>query len=150
MRIQIAVVGVIAFLAMHLVSLLQAADTVAWLPEVTQAQAMAAKNRRPLLLFVTSSSCRFCTKMKRESLANQHVAALINGAYVPLMVDADRDGALVQRLRVAAFPTMVVVSADGRVLDRIEGYVRPQPLWQRLANVARRQQANITAASTGG
>ena len=95
-----------------------AAETVAWQPGVSQAQAVAAQQSRPMLIFVTSSSCGYCTKMKRDSLANENVVSMINGSFVPLKLDANRDRRLVEQLRVDAFPTTFVVAPDGRVVDR--------------------------------
>ena len=64
----------------------RAAD-VTWHTDVSQAWKQTQENRRPLLVFVTHENCVFCTRMKKSTLADRQVAARIDGAFVPLLLD---------------------------------------------------------------
>ena len=126
-----------------------AAETVTWQQDVSKAQTLAAKNERPMLVFVTSASCGYCTKMKRDSLSNQNVVSLINGSFVPLKLDAGRDDQMISRYRVDVYPTTIVVAPDGKVVDRIRGYVSARSFRDRLAKFVPRpagQSASAPAA----
>lgn len=117
------------------VSNLSAAEAIRWNADINAAARQAASEQRPMLIFVSSQHCPYCTKMKRDTYRNAAVANDVNTAFIPVAVDADRSGRLVRQLRVSAYPTTLVVSPDAHVVDRIEGYVRPRQFRHRLATV---------------
>jgi hypothetical protein len=75
----------------------------------------------------------FCTKMKKSTLADRQVAARIDSAFVPLLLDGSQDCPLLKELNVKAYPATFVVSPDAVILDRIDGYVTADVLAKRLA-----------------
>jgi thioredoxin-related protein len=51
------------------------------------------------------------------------VAQRINAGFVGIKVDADLQKALVKRLKIVSYPTMMVMDADGNEVRRAEGYL---------------------------
>ncbi len=117
----------------------QAAESMpsGWHTDVDAAWRAAQAQGRPLLVFVTREQCVFCVKMKRGTLVDPRVAAAIRNGYVPLVVDATRPSPLSQELAVKAFPTTFVISPQAVVLDRIDGYLAPEPFNARLDTLTR-------------
>jgi thiol:disulfide interchange protein len=124
--------------AMISLAILDAARTQAqdilWSTDVRTAWQTAQKANRPLLLFVTSDHCPYCRKMKSETLSDPTVTRHLRDSYVPVVVSADSSRAATQ-LRINSVPTTVVILPDGRIADRIEGYVSAQKLEARLQSV---------------
>ncbi len=119
---------------------------IAWRRNIQEAKAAALDEDRLLVVFVTSGKCKFCTKMKRSTLANAGVIAEIDAHFVAVAGDA-QGAALVAKPRVTAFPTTLLLAPDGKVLDRIKGYVSASELKQRLSVAHRRVSAATQLAS---
>ena len=100
----------------------------------------AQNESRPLLLFVTSSHCPYCRKMQRETLANPAVDRRVRNSFVGVVVDTESSAEVAARLRITGVPTTLVVLPDGRIVDRVEGYVSPKKLLARLESRASRTQ----------
>jgi thioredoxin-related protein len=130
--------------AMISLAILDAARTQAqdirWSTDVRTAWQTAQKANRPLLLFVTSDHCPYCRKMKSETLSDPTVTRHLRDSYVPVVVSADSSRTATQ-LRINSVPTTVVILPNGRIADRIEGYVSAQKLEARLQSVLEQTQA---------
>jgi thioredoxin-like negative regulator of GroEL len=111
------------------------AQEVAWSTDIQSAWKTAQKTNRPMLVFVTSSSCPYCRKMESNTLASRAIVRRINGSYVPAILNAEESGAIAAQLQVRSVPTTIVISPDGRIADRLEGYVPASKLQARLESV---------------
>lgn len=111
------------------------AAEVTWSTDVQSAWQTAQQANRPLLLYVTSDHCPFCRKMQSETLANPTVARRLRDSYVPVAVSADRSAAIAAQFKVTGVPTTLVIYPDGRIADRMEGYVSPQRFDARLQSL---------------
>ena len=119
-------------------------EEIIWLRDADEAWAEAVKADRPLVLFITRSKCRFCMKMKSVTFADPEVSEQINSSFVPLAIDPKTDAALIKELKIASFPTTLIISPDAVTLERIKGYLPPQEFLDRLA----RSSAPATASQT--
>ena len=135
-RSTVAVVATLAFLTGFGQSGATAQE-VAWSTDLRSAWQTAQKADRPLLLFVTSSHCPYCRKMKSDTLANPAVARRVHDSYVGVIVDTKNSAEMTARLRIISVPTTLLVLPDGRIADRVEGYVSPNKLLARLESVVR-------------
>ena len=113
------------------------ADDIAWNTDVGRAWKTAQATNRPLLLFVTSSHCPYCRRMESDTLSDPDVVRRINDSYVPVVLNSQDSSAITARLQVRAVPTTLVMLPDGRIVDRIQGYVSAAKLQHRLDTVLR-------------
>jgi len=72
--------------------------------------------------------------MHAETFPNPAVAARVNSQFVPVLLDAEAQAADVKRLGVDAFPTVLVVSPEEKVVGRMTGFQSASQLNARLAS----------------
>lgn len=113
-----------------------AAQQPEWSTDLGSAWREAQTSNRPLVMFVTSDHCPYCHKMRSDTLADPAVARRVRQSYVGVMVDTESSSAVASRLRITSVPTTLLVLPDGRIADRVEGYVPPERLLARLNSIA--------------
>jgi thioredoxin-like negative regulator of GroEL len=110
------------------------------------------QSRRPIFVYVTSDHCYFCQKMASETWSHPQIAAGVAGYTEPVMVDASRAPEVAKKLGVRAFPTTLIISHEGKLLHRIEGFAAPRAFAEQVWPVLRlaeseRQTALAEAAA---
>lgn len=113
---------------------------VQWQPDLATAWKAMEDESRPMLVFVTSSNCRYCEKMKRETFGDAGVVEYIDQTFVAATFNGGQEPALAKHLSVSIYPTTVIIGPDAKILDSIRGYVSAERLQQRLNRVAVRSE----------
>jgi thioredoxin-related protein len=105
-------------------------DLVRWI-DIDRAAMASTRSHRPILYEFSAEWCGPCHLLEREVFMNPGLAAKINNHYIPVkVVDRQREEGhnepsvqqLIDRYRVDAFPTIIIATRDGAVLDRALGY----------------------------
>ena len=94
----------------------------------------SAKQHKPMLIMVGAEWCGYCHKMLDETFRNPAVATRIKAQFIPVLIDADEQAAYVEKLNVAAMPTVLIVTSDQHVIGRITGFQSAAQLDARLAS----------------
>jgi thioredoxin-related protein len=92
----------------------------------------AVENKKPLLVMFTSDNCIFCKKMLTKTYAHPTVQQLLAVKTESVVAHADDHGVLVKKLGIRGFPTSLLISPQGEVLDVMEGFVEPHEFVQRV------------------
>ncbi|MEM9352285.1 MAG: thioredoxin family protein [Planctomycetota bacterium] len=100
---------------------------------VQAAWATAVAQRRPLVVMFTTDHCGYCTKMLQETYSDPRVERLLLGNAVTVLAHTRDYAELAQKLGVQGFPTSLVVSPAGDVLEVAPGYVDARQFLTRLA-----------------
>ncbi|MFO0916376.1 MAG: thioredoxin family protein [Pirellulales bacterium] len=111
-----------------------AADPIAWNASWEAAQRSARQSGRPMLVLLSKEHCPYCTKLKSQTLTAPEVVQAVNGQFVPVKLDGPQHQALVKRAGVKMYPTLLVMTADNRVINKIDGFVDSSTLTRRLAS----------------
>ena len=152
-----------AFLVVAALLLVARAGTAYWEgkhpPEVSEklhwltpaeADASARRFRRPLLYEFTADWCMPCQRLKREVFSDQGLAAQVQAMFAPARVldrqrEEGRNSAEVDSLErhfgVEGFPTLVVVTPEGKEVGRIYGYPGSYAVMDSLRTFYRRSIA---------
>jgi thioredoxin-related protein len=107
-----------------------------WLKDYDQAMTKAKEEGKILLVkFHGSDWCPPCIKLDKEVLATSEFKSLADQALV--LVDADfprkfklaenqqaHNEALARKFEIEAFPTVLIIDGEGKVLDKMVGYPR--------------------------
>ena len=110
-------------------------NAVLWHRDVKTAWQSTQQQNRPLLVFVTTNHCLYCSKMKQSTLSNPAVVATINRSFVPLVLSGETPSPLLADLAVTGFPATFIISQEAVILARLDGYVPPETLMSQLAAV---------------
>ncbi len=92
----------------------------------------ATDHRRPLLVMFTSDNCTYCRKMVADTYSNPQIRQLLRGRTESVMAHSDDYAALIKKLGIRGYPSSLLISPEGEVLDFIEGYLEPKAFAQRV------------------
>ncbi len=95
--------------------------TVAFLHDFDRAERLAKKQGKPLFIDFETTWCGPCKQMDKWVYNADPVVAASAGL-IAVKVDGDDHKQLVKRFEVEAYPTLILLSRDGRVLRRAVGY----------------------------
>ena len=116
------------------------ANSVSWVEvkdarDVEAAFAQARDSARPVFLYWGAAWCPPCNQVKSTIFTRADFVAQ-SRRFVPVYLDGDTPGAqrLGKRLRVSAYPTMILLRADGTEVTRLAGAVEPAKYLQLLAH----------------
>lgn len=98
------------------------AQDVRWRTDFAAARKEAAAAGKPLFLDFGSEGCTWCRKLDATTLRDRAVVELLNAKFIAVKVDGEREERLAQAVGVQAFPTLAVVTAEGKVVARHEGF----------------------------
>lgn len=102
----------------------------------------------PALALVTSDACAACNHLKRVTLPDPRVAALVADRFIPVIVNERQSPMDARRLPYVYLPTTLVIR-DRAVVARLEGFRPPDEYasWLRDAADAARDDAQHAAAT---
>ncbi|MHB1046696.1 MAG: thioredoxin family protein [Thermoanaerobaculia bacterium] len=88
-----------------------------------EALARARDEKRLLLVDIYTDWCGWCKKLDREVFADGRVGAAAKDL-VAVKVNAEKGGEeIARRYRVRGYPTILFLDGEGKVVERIDGYV---------------------------
>ena len=94
-----------------------------WAHEFAPAIALAKAQRRKLLIDFEASWCGPCKTMDEWIWTDAEVAGLLTAGFVGVKIDGDLHKDLADRLKVAGYPTMIVLNPNGTEAHRFTGYL---------------------------
>ena len=92
------------------------AQEVKWRHDYNAARREAEQKNLPLVVDIGTENCYWCNKLEAITFHDPAVAEVMNNRYIPLKVDAQRNPALTDALRIQAYPTVVLAASDGKIL----------------------------------
>ncbi len=93
-----------------------AAESIAWLDWGADTFTRAAKEQKPILLFIGAAWCRWTAEMDRFSYRDPRVVRLVADRFLPVRVDAERRPDVGLRYTLDGWPTTAFLTPDGDLL----------------------------------
>jgi thioredoxin-related protein len=89
----------------------------------------ARTEKKPIMIDFITDWCRWCDTLDARTYSDAGVADYINGTVVPIKIDAEKgEGiAIAKKYGVRAYPTILLIDANGDEIDRMLGYMPPEP-----------------------
>lgn len=103
-----------------------ASAEIKWKRSPQAALQSAKTSGRPILVFVSAQWCHYCTKMKKDTWRDPQVERSVSQHFETLVLDGDRDDAVVRKLGLRGFPATLIYTPDGRFVEQKGGYMPPQ------------------------
>jgi thioredoxin-related protein/YHS domain-containing protein len=128
----VSLVLIIAIVASHAIASSNKAQ-INWQNETDKALVEAQHLSRPLFVYFTAKWCPACLRLDRTVFVDKRVVQFITEHCVAVRLDADAASDITEKWKVERLPTAIIVSADGRTQNRIEGY---RPAEQYLAELS--------------
>jgi len=123
-RIAIAVCLLLVLVSRDAASASELSPSTVWMTDFAKAQAEAARLHRPLVAHFHTKWCPPCRKMEKEILHTPAVLKQLDEGFVAVKVDLDSaaNSKYQRQYRVESMPTDILLSHDGKLLNRSEGY----------------------------
>jgi protein disulfide-isomerase len=107
---------------------------VGWLDDYNQARRKGVETDRPVLLYVTSPDCHYCSKMQSMTFSDSQVVTDLQQRFVAARMHLAAESELGKQLMINIYPTTIIISPQGKILDYVRGYMDPVSLQQRMSN----------------
>ncbi len=89
-------------------------------------EGLAAAKQEGKLVFIDffTTWCGPCKKMSSKTFPQKEVGDFMNAKFIPMKMDAEKEGLeLAKKFGVNAYPTYVVIDADGKEVAKFSGYM---------------------------
>jgi len=128
-----------------------------WLADYPGALAKAKASGKPVLLDFTGSDwCPYCIELKKNSLSTAEFESFAEQNLILVEVDFPRrkkiaaeqlkaNEALARRFGIEGFPTLVLVSAEGKSMGQVPSVNNPQGLIQAINHISGRPDSPSVA-----
>lgn len=94
----------------------------------------------PMLVFITSDHCVYCDAMKQDVWCNEQIAGELRQHFVAIQLQRERDSKLLSRIQVPSYPTTLVASPAGKVMEHRIGYQPVDQIRRLFSEIAQRQR----------
>ena len=91
-------------------------SSIQWLEWADETFESAEEQHKPVLLFITSSWCRWCRTMEQETFSSSEVVERIEKSFIPIHVDADKRPDINARYNLGGWPTTAFLTPGGEVI----------------------------------
>jgi len=115
-------------LAIQSTSSVAVSAEISWQSDPGVVLQSAQQTGKPIVVFVSTKWCHYCTQMKHQTWANDSVSQSVPQAFHTLQLDGERDQAVVAPFQLRSYPATLVFSPDGRLIDQRQGYMAPHEL----------------------
>jgi len=121
---------VAVLVSLTIVSSVFAQSRIRWTNNLHEAQQIAQRDGRLILIHFYTNWCGPCRKLEHDVFPRTDVAAAMMKNYVPVMIDAEQFRDIAAHYRVDRFPMDVITDASGQVVFRAStppdpiGYIR--------------------------
>jgi len=92
----------------------------------------AAKEEKLCIVEFFIYGCKPCKRMEQETLSDEYLMDRLDSRFLFYKIDAfsvtDQGFELAKQYNIQAFPTILILHADGTILSRMEGFVDTQTM----------------------
>jgi tetratricopeptide (TPR) repeat protein len=100
-------------------------------------QAVRTSGGKLGFLYFTTDWCGWCKKLQKDTFTDKEFVGFTETHFLPYLVNAEKStGPELRNLyKVNAYPTVVIVDEEGRMVDMVIGYKLPEPYLAELRRI---------------
>lgn len=100
------------------------------------ALAKAEAEKKPMMIDFYTDWCKWCDTLDVKTYTDPKVSEFVTNNVVPYKIDAEKgEGVeIAKKYGVKAYPTVLLIRADGEEIDRLLGYMPPETFLQKLGD----------------
>jgi len=110
------------------------ADSITWVKTYKDALNLSINQNKRVMLLITSPTCAWCKKMKRETFTDNEVINEINENYISVELPRKNDE-IIDNFSVKRVPTTLFISKDGNLIKKVTGYWNAENFLSWLSDV---------------
>jgi tetratricopeptide (TPR) repeat protein len=95
---------------------------VKWRTDYKLALKESKDKNLPLVIDFGTKTCRYCILMDQTTFRDPKVISVMNERFIPLKIDAEVEVDLVNYLRIASYPTILLAGPDLKILATVASY----------------------------
>src|SRR5687767_10944887 len=105
-------------------------------PAFADVLAKAKAEGKPIFLDFDAKGCGWCRKLEKETFSQGSVGDAMR-AFINVHIDVEEGEGeeLAKRFNVHGYPTLVVLDSSGAEVDRIGGYMPPEPFVKEIRRI---------------
>jgi YHS domain-containing protein/thiol-disulfide isomerase/thioredoxin len=111
-------ISLVGLLFLTVTSMASAEGTIPWVYDLGEAQQLAQRDGRLVLLHFYADWCGPCRNLEQSVFPDLTLNRTLAANYVPVKINVDRNQELASRYGVRQIPTDVIIDAEGRVLHQ--------------------------------
>ena len=108
------------------------AGGIEWRTDYIQARQESAQKNLPILIDFHTDNCFWCKQMDHRTFRDPTLNQAITENWIPLRINAKKEPALTDNLKIRSFPTLVFAGPDGNILGFLEGFIEAPALVSQL------------------
>lgn len=101
-------------------------EGIRWANSLDNALARAKESNQHVLVEFYTQTCKWCHALAETTFADSGVVAF-SREFIWAKVDARADTQAARDFSILAYPTVLLLEPSGQEVDRIVGYLRPEP-----------------------
>lgn len=105
----------------------------------------AKEEKKVVLIDFFTTWCGPCKKLDATTWKDKDVINWLEQNTIALKIDAEKEESLAERYKVSAYPTIAIISPEGKLLDSIVGYREPTAFLSNAKDALAGKTALITA-----
>ena len=115
---------------------------IKWAKDWPSAQKAAAASGKLIMVDFYTDWCGWCKRLDRDTFPHKTVIKASQD-FIPLKLNADKEGrALARKNRIRGYPTILFFDHTGKVVGRIDGYLKPAPFAARMKQIQAKQKTS--------
>jgi thioredoxin-like negative regulator of GroEL len=123
--------------ALALTALPARAAKMPWAGSFNAAIIQARKSNKLVMIDFYTDWCGPCKLLERNTYTQANVISATTTHFVPVKLNAEQEGrALAQQYEVHSYPTILMITPDGRIQGRFSGYRTAGPFVAQIREVA--------------
>ncbi|MDD5073038.1 MAG: thioredoxin family protein [Candidatus Omnitrophica bacterium] len=124
---------VLAFIAAFAL-ILPRADAIAWKYNLQDALKAAKSQGKPVMIDFYTDWCGWCKKLDSDTYSDPKVNAA-SAKFICVKINADKEKDLTNKYGVSGFPTIIFLDSNGKVLQKIPGFLPPAGFLQNMNKI---------------